>query len=154
MKKISTQNLPTIVLIGRANVGKSTLFNSLIEQHKAIVSDIAGTTRTNNEGLLIWRGKEAHLIDTGGVDNDENERFASAIIAQADMALKQSDMIIMLTDAKIGVMPQEKELAKKLTQTYKDKKIYLLANKADTKKIEMNLGEKEWMSLGLGMPIP
>ncbi len=62
---ITTHNLPQVVLIGRANVGKSTLFNKLIEEKKALVSNIAGTTRTNNEGDVIWRGANIHLIDTG-----------------------------------------------------------------------------------------
>jgi len=68
-KTQKNNRLPIIALVGRANVGKSTLFNKLIEEKKALVSNIPGTTRTNNEGDIIWRGKEIHVIDTGGVDN-------------------------------------------------------------------------------------
>jgi len=149
------QNLPIIVLIGRANVGKSTLFNKLIEEKKAIVSNIAGTTRTNNEGDIIWRGKEIHIIDTGGIDNEENERFAAEIIEQSRKALECSNIIVMMTDAKIGILPQEKDLAKQLRNKYKNTKtIFLVANKVDNEKTEMNLGDKEWSSLQLGQPLP
>ena len=148
------QNLPTIVLVGRANVGKSTLFNTLIEEHKALVSDIAGTTRTNNEGVIIWRGKEIHVIDTGGFDNDENESFADEIIDQDERALDRADIIVMVSDVKTGVLPQEKELARDLKKKYKKTKIFLVGNKVDSKKVELNLGEKEWQGLGLGYPIP
>ena len=74
-KTILKNNLPTVALIGRANVGKSTFFNTLIDEKKALVSTIAGTTRNNNEGIIVWRGKEINIIDTGGVDNDQNEFF-------------------------------------------------------------------------------
>src|SRR3989339_1712917 len=148
------QHLPTIVLVGRANVGKSTLFNTLIEQKKAIVSDIAGTTRTNNEGISIWRGKEIRIIDTGGFDNAQNEAFADQIIEQDGRALKEADIIIMVADLKVGVLPQEKDLARSLKKRYPHTPIFLVPNKADSKKIELNAGEKEWMSLGLGQPLP
>ncbi|MFA7314350.1 MAG: ribosome biogenesis GTPase Der [Candidatus Magasanikbacteria bacterium] len=151
-KKIIKNNLPTIVLIGRANVGKSTFFNTLLEYKKALVSNISGTTRTNNEGVAVWRGKEINIIDTGGVDNDENEFFANEIIQQATMALESADIIIMLVDAQSPLLPQEKELAKKIKSTYKDKKIFLVANKADDKKDVMSF-DQSYYKLGLGEPI-
>src|SRR3989344_1657279 len=151
-KTIIKNNLPTIVLIGRANVGKSTFFNTLLEYNKALVSNISGTTRTNNEGKAVWRGKEINIIDTGGVDNDENEFFANEIIEQATRALDNSDIIVMLVDAKSPLLPQEKELAKKIKSKYSNKKIFLLANKADSNNDVMNL-DQSYYQLGLGEPI-
>ena len=151
-KTIIKNNLPTIVLIGRANVGKSTFFNTLLEYNKALVSNISGTTRTNNEGKAVWRGKEINIIDTGGVDNDENEFFANEIIEQATRALDNSDIIVMLVDAKSPLLPQEKELAKKIKSKYSNKKIFLLANKADSNNDIMNL-DQSYYQLGLGEPI-
>ncbi len=148
----TTHNLPSIALIGRANVGKSTLFNALLQENKALISDIAGTTRTNNRGICIWRGKEIMITDTGGVDNDENERFADEILAQANEALKEADIIVIITDIKTGIMPQEIELSHKLKKIYK-KPILLVANKADSKKLETNVHTGEWATLTLGEPI-
>lgn len=150
-KTILKNNLPTIVLIGRANVGKSTFFNTLLEYNKALVSNISGTTRTNNEGTMVWRGKEINVIDTGGVDNDENEFFADEIMEQATRALDNADILVMLVDAKSPLLPQEKELAKKIKSKYKGKKIFLLANKADSKKDVMDL-DQSYYKLGLGEP--
>lgn len=151
---IHSDNLPNIVLIGRANVGKSTLFNKLIEENKALVSTIAGTTRTNNEGDVLWRGKYMHLIDTGGQDTEENEAFAQEIFDQAEEALSEADIIIMVVDAKVGVLPQERELAKRLQKQAHKQKIELLflANKVDNARIEKRIEDNEWLKLGLGKP--
>ena len=149
------QKLPVVVLVGRTNVGKSTLFNKLIEQNKALVSLIAGTTRSNNEGDVLWRAKYFHLIDTGGQDSFENEPFADEIIAQAESAIEQADIIVMVVDAKVGVLPQEKDLVKHLQKRVKKTgaQLMLVANKADSKKIAANLDHGEWLKLTLGKPI-
>ena len=143
--------LPTIVLVGRVNVGKSTLFNRLIEEHKAIVSPIAGTTRTNNEGRILWHGQEILIIDTGGLSFDESVLFETDILKQSERALKLADLILFVTDAQTGLIPAERELAKRLRR----KKIptLVIANKADTAREERELDLKEWYSLGLGEPI-
>lgn len=147
------EKLPIVVLVGRANVGKSTLFNALIEEKKALVSDIAGTTRTNNEGNILWQGKFIRLIDTGGIDSKENELFAKEILAQSSHALKSADTILFVVDATEGILPQDKELARMIVQTYRKKShIFLVANKADSKKIEHNFLSSSWASLALGEP--
>ncbi|PIZ96362.1 MAG: ribosome biogenesis GTPase Der, partial [Candidatus Magasanikbacteria bacterium CG_4_10_14_0_2_um_filter_33_14] len=150
-KTLLKNNLPTIALLGRANVGKSTFFNTLISENKALVSNIAGTTRNNNEGIIVWRGKEINVIDTGGVDNDQNEFFANEILVQAEKALEEADILIMLVDAKSLLLPQERELAKKIKAKYKNKKIFLVANKADSKRDILNL-DQSYFKLGLGEP--
>ncbi|MFA6427779.1 MAG: ribosome biogenesis GTPase Der [Candidatus Magasanikbacteria bacterium] len=147
-------NLPIITLVGRANVGKSTLFNKLVEEHKALVSIIPGTTRTVNEGDILWRGVYIHTIDTGGIDNLENERFSKEIVEQSEGALKRADIILMVFDAQVGILPQEKELARTLLKKYRaTKKIIPVANKIDSKRIENKLHAEEFLSLGLGQPL-
>ena len=114
----TARRLPTAVIIGRANVGKSSLFNKLIEDKKALVSDIAGTTRTNNEGEILWRGKNVRLIDTGGPDNSENEKFTEEIIRQSEQALAEADAIIFVADSRTGIQAAERQLIKKLRENH------------------------------------
>ncbi len=144
--------LPVVVIVGRANVGKSSLFNRFLEEKKAMVSDVAGTTRTNNEGDVLWRGTYIRVIDTGGPDNAENEPFAKDIIAQSKAALAQADVIVMVCDAESGILPQERELARQLRQTATKNKsaLILAANKCDNQRLEANTRDHEWLSLGLG----
>lgn len=147
------KTLPTVALVGRVNVGKSTLFNRLIEDQKAIISDIPGTTRTNNEGLIIWRGEHIRLVDTGGLTFTDNIPFEEEILEQSLSAMKQADVILFVTDAQTGILPQEFELAKQLRKI-QDTPVLLIANKCDSTKHERNLTEPEWYKLGLGDPFP
>src|SRR3989339_192316 len=96
--KIINQNLPTVALVGRVNVGKSTIFNRLTEKNQALVSDIPGTTRTRNIGLVNWRGKNFRLIDTGGLTFSDDIPLEKEIIAQTQLALKESDIILFVVD--------------------------------------------------------
>lgn len=144
-------HLPVVALIGRVNVGKSTLFNRLIEDQKAIVSDTPGTTRTRNEGIVLWRGTEFKIIDTGGLTFDNQVLFEEDIVKQADKAMKEADIIVLVTDAKTGPVTEELRLAKRLRRA-ETKSVILVANKADNKKIESTLTEPMWYKLGLGEP--
>ncbi len=119
LAKIVDLELPTIALVGRVNVGKSTLFNRLTESDKALVSDIPGTTRTRNEGKCIWRGKHIRIVDTGGLTFSDDVPLEEEIIKQTEAALKEADVIVFVTDIKDGLLPQEKELAKLLLQKRK-----------------------------------
>ncbi len=145
--------MPTVAIVGRMNVGKSTLFNRLIESQKAMVSDIPGTTRTNNEGMVLWRGHYIRLIDTGGLSLEKDVAFETEIVEQSEQAMKKADLILFIIDAKSGPMPQEFELAKRLRRK-KQKPILLIANKVDNKRISGNLSEPEWYKLGMGEPFP
>ncbi len=149
--KRSIDNLPVVALVGRVNVGKSTLFNRLTEEQKAIVSNVPGTTRTNNEGVVIWRGKYIRLVDTGGLRFEEGVPLEEDILKQSKKAMKEADIILFMTDAQTGVLPQEKDLARRLRRII-EKPVILIANKVDSKKYQKNLYEKEWFSLGLGEP--
>jgi len=145
-------DFPTIALVGRVNVGKSSLFNTLTEDRKAIVSPIPGTTRTNNEGVVVWQGRYLNLIDTGGLTFQDDVPLEADIIKQTEYAIEHSDIILFVTDAQEGVLPQEFELADRL----KDKKdrIILLANKVDSPKFEPNIYTKEYSKLRMGEPFP
>lgn len=151
--KIELANLPTVALVGRVNVGKSMLFNRLTEKNQALVSIAPGTTRTNNEGLILWRGKYVKLIDTGGLTFTDDVPLEKDILKQTEKAVKEADIIVFVADAKDGILPQEKELAKRLRRV-EIKPVLLVANKTDSAGQELNLTEPEWLKLGLGEPIP
>ena len=148
--KIIDQHLPTVALVGRVNVGKSSLFNKIIEQNLALVSDIPGTTRTRNVAVASWRGKNFRLVDTGGLTFSEDVPLEDNIIEQTEIALKEADLILLVTDIQTGILPQERELAKRLFKHIKTKPVLLIANKADTTALYPRIHEKEWRSLGLG----
>jgi len=150
--KIIETTLPTIAIVGRVNVGKSTLFNHLVASRQAIVSDIPGTTRTRNIGISTWRGKQFRVIDTGGLTFTDDIPLEKEIIHQTEIALKEADVLIFVADIKSGILPQEKELAKKI-QKYK-RPIIFVANKADNMTLRLNAHEAEWKKLGLGEPLP
>lgn len=146
--------LPTIVFVGRVNVGKSTLFNKIMEKNQAIVSSIPGTTRTNNFGIATWRGKNFQIVDTGGLTFDETIPLEKDIIEQTETAFKIADLIVFVVDLQSGLLPQEKELAKKIAKKYKDKQIILVGNKADNATWRAQAHDREWLRLGLGDPLP
>lgn len=152
-KTIDIDNLPVVALVGRVNVGKSTLFNTLTEEQKAIVSDIPGTTRTSNVGIVLWRGKYMRVVDTGGLTFTDDIPLEADILKQTERALKDADIILFVTDARDGVLPQERELARRLRRV-EVKPVLLIANKTDNKKIEQTLTDEQWFKLGLGEPFP
>ncbi len=150
--KIINQNLPTVALVGRVNVGKSSLFNKIIEQNLALVSNIPGTTRTNNAAVATWRGKNFQLVDTGGLTFSDEVPLEDDIIKQTELALKEADLVLFVADIQTGIMPQERELAKRLRN--KRKTIILVANKADAVDLFPRIHDTEWQRLGFGEPIP
>ncbi len=152
--KIIDLKLPTVALVGRVNVGKSTLFNRMTETRKAIVSPIPGTTRTRNIDIVNWRGKNFRLVDTGGLTFDTDVPLEEDIIQQTLIAIKEADMILFVADVTSGIFPQEKELAKLLKNRYKDKPLVFVANKSDSPELRMRIHDPEWMRLGLGEPLP
>ncbi len=146
-------DLPVIALVGRVNVGKSTIFNRLTESNKALVSSIPGTTRTRNEGLVLWRGKNVRIVDTGGLTFSENVPLEEDIVKQTQAALKSADVVVFVTDIKEGLLPQEKELAQLLLKKKKDCPIIFVANKADSVTDRALKYEREWLKLGFGEPL-
>lgn len=144
MKKI-----PKIAIIGRANVGKSTLFNTLAEKRKAIVSNIAGTTRDRNYAIVEWQNTAIQIIDTGGIDIVHPKDIEKDILRQAEVARNEAEIVLFLVDAKSGLMPQDKEIALLLKKSHRP--IILAANKADNKQQKENLAE--FYKLNVGEPL-
>ncbi len=145
--------IPQVAIIGRANVGKSTLFNRLIEKNKALVSDIAGTTRDRNIDKVKWQGREFILIDTGGldIDNKKDNPIEANIVKQAKQAIAEADLILFVYDAKVGILPQDKELARDLIKSKLKDRTLLIGNKADS--IRWHQADSEVYKLGLDEPI-
>lgn len=128
------KRLPRVALVGRANVGKSTLFNRLAESHfEAIVSPIAGTTRDRKFGIVEWNKKAFELVDTGGLDVIHEDAVEKQIYAQTEMAIADADLILLIVDIKTGEpMPQDKLAARLIKKS--GKPFITVVNKADNVK--------------------
>lgn len=137
--------LPLVAIVGRPNVGKSTLFNRLIGKRDAIVDDKSGVTRDRNYGECDWNGKNFRVIDTGGYVPDSVDLFEAAIREQVELAVEESDIIIFLVDVKAGVNPVDKTIIKLLRQS--GKKYFLVVNKVDSEK--QVASASEFYSLGI-----
>jgi GTP-binding protein len=141
---------PTIALVGRPNVGKSTLFNRLIGGREAIVSDRAGTTRDRHFGDGTWNGRDFWLVDTGGLVPDSDETMDKAIRAQVERAVAEADLVVLLADGRDGLNPIDADIARRLRQS--GRPVLLAVNKLD------ELRERDarfaFHELGLGEPWP
>ncbi|MST87356.1 ribosome biogenesis GTPase Der [Lactobacillus porci] len=141
--------LPVVAIIGQPNVGKSTLFNRIINERVAIVEDKPGVTRDRNYARASWMGHQFSIIDTGGI-TWENSTIDEEIRAQAEIAIEEADVIVMIADASKGVTDLDERIARLL---YRSKKPVLLGiNKADNP--EQRADIYDFYSLGLGEPIP
>ncbi len=149
-------SLPLVVIFGRTNVGKSTLFNCLTEKKQALVSNIAGTTRDSNLGRVFWRGENFEIVDTGGIINLKfltNKKIAISEIddkvqKQARQYLKKADLIIFLVDNKTGLLPQDKEMALLIKKNVSADKIILVVNKVDAPNDRFKISEFYKLSFG------
>jgi GTP-binding protein len=150
----------TIALVGRTNVGKSTLFNKLIEKNQALVSARPNTTRDRNYGEIVWRGEAVKIIDTGGLDAfdftgaknfvSENSSIEKQILEQTYKSFEDADLVLFVVDGRDGVLPQEKKIAKILRKIKQP--IVLVCNKIDSKKIEQDVDLNELTKLNFGEP--
>src|SRR6478752_10016884 len=134
----------TIAIVGRPNVGKSTLFNRLLEQRKAIVDDQSGVTRDRQYGVADWNGKVFNLIDTGGFVPDTADIFETEIRKQVKIAIDEADALIFMTDAAIGIADLDESMADLLRRT--SKPVLLTVNKVDNN--ERMIDASEFYSLG------
>ena len=140
---------PLVAIVGRPNVGKSTLFNKLAGERLAIVEDLPGTTRDRIYADTEWNGRIFTLVDTGGLDLGSEDHITSRIVAQARLAIAEADVIIFLVDAKSGTTEADAEVAEILRRS--GKPVVLGANKADN--VARRLEAVEFYELGLGDPI-
>ncbi len=118
----------TVAIVGRPNVGKSTLFNYIVGKRISIVEDTPGVTRDRIYADANWRGQDFTMIDTGGIEND-NDTIISQIKEQASIAIGTADVIVFVTDIKSGVMEDDKEIAMMLKKSKKP--VVLVCNKVD-----------------------
>lgn len=143
---------PKVVIVGRTNVGKSTLFNTLIEEQKSLVSSIPGTTRDRYEADCIWRGQVIRLVDTGGLDIDVADEIEQNIKLQAEMAMAEADLLLFVVDAQAGLQKEDRDLAKEILRG--DKPVLVVANKTDNNRIRADLQSKQWSKWPLPAPVP
>lgn len=144
---------PVVALVGRVNVGKSTLFNRLIEEKKALESPLPGTTRDVNYGLCDWRGERIVVVDTGGFVEKPKTEIEKQVYVQAEKAIKRAGAVLFLLDVKSGLNPDDKKYLAFVRKKTKSP-ILLVANKADRLTLIQDTYAKEWLSLGAGRPIP
>jgi GTP-binding protein len=146
---VETELLPVVAVVGRPNVGKSTLVNRILGRRAAVVEDTPGVTRDRVSYRANWNGRDFVLLDTGGWDRDARGRAAS-VAAQAERAMRESDVVMFVVDATVGPTAADEDVVKLLRGTKKP--VVLVANKVDNAQTEAEAASL-W-SLGLGEPFP
>lgn len=132
-------NLPLVAIVGRPNVGKSTLFNRLTGSRRAIVGDEPGITRDRMYGEVDWHGKQFALVDTGGIVPDDEAVIPANIFKQAGFAIDEAQALIWVVDARAGITPLDEELAAHLRNTQKP--VFIAANKSESNRVEAEAQE-------------
>ena len=142
-------NIPVVAIVGRPNVGKSALFNRIIGDNSAIVSDEAGTTRDRHFGRADWSGRQFWLVDTGGLADDPRMPMDVEIRRQVDEAIAEADLMLLVVDAKAGLHPSDRKVVDLLRDSQKP--WLLVANKVDN---PVSTDFYEFYELGAGDPLP
>jgi GTP-binding protein len=132
-------SLPVVAIVGRPNVGKSTLFNRLVGERLAIVEDIPGTTRDRVYATADWNGRDFRVVDTGGLELEPGTPIESSVQDQARVAVEEADLILFVVDAHAGLAPLDHEVADRLRRT--SKPTILVVNKADNPRREQEAAE-------------
>lgn len=140
---------PLVTIIGRPNVGKSTLFNRILKKREAIVHDKPGVTRDRHYALTDWAGKNFMLVDTGGYLPQAQDMIDQAIREQVEIAIEEADVILFMVDQTTGITDIDQQIAEKLQRT--DRPVLLIVNKIDDEKHESE--GYQFFNLGLGDPI-
>jgi GTP-binding protein len=140
---------PVVAIVGRANVGKSTLFNRLSGGSVAIVEDLPGTTRDRVFADVSWQGREVTLVDTGGLELKPGSSLAQKVKGQVEAAIVEADVIVFVVDVRDGVIAADSEIADRLRGC--DKPVVLVANKADNPGMESQIAG--FYQLGVGTPL-
>lgn len=136
---MQSSQLPLIAIVGRPNAGKSTLFNRLLGRPAAIIEDQPGVTRDRLYGEVDYDGYRFILVDTGGLDLENEHSYMPALAKQASMAIDEADAIIFMADAKAGVTPQDHQVANLLRRSHKP--VFLAINKIDSEKRELLIND-------------
>jgi GTPase len=142
--------LGTVAVVGFPNVGKSTLVNRLSATREAVVYETPGVTRDRKEVVAEWSGKRFILIDTGGVDIADPNPLTKQVAEQAERAVAEADLVLFITDARVGITPGDQEIAELLRRARKP--VVVVANKVDDPRRDVDA--LEFHALGLGDPVP
>jgi len=142
--------LPIVSIIGRPNVGKSSLFNRMIRKRLAVVDEQSGVTRDRNVSLCEWTGIEFFLVDTGGMVPGTEDQMERLILEQASIAMEQADLLMLVVDCQTGITDIDTRIARQILRTRKP--VILVANKADNERLE--LAGSEFYSLGIETVLP
>src|SRR6202142_986330 len=142
--------IPTVAIVGRPNVGKSTLFNRLVGSRRAIVGDEPGITRDRLYGDVEWAGRTLRVVDTGGIVPDDPQLIPAEIFRQARVALEEADVIVLVVDGRTELAAPDIDLARLLLRT--GKPLLLAVNKADTPQLEPYA--EEFRRLGIKQLFP
>jgi GTPase len=141
---------PIVAIVGRPNVGKSTLFNRLIGERRAVTHEVPGTTRDRLYGSVEWNGRTFTVVDTGGIGLELDDDLLTEVVSQAHEAIDEADVIAFLLDAQTGPTGADLEVAELLRRT--SKPVILAANKVENQRTELQ--SSEFFELGLGDPLP
>jgi GTP-binding protein len=144
------QGIPTVAIVGRPNVGKSTFFNRVLGVRRAIVEDVPGVTRDRNFGRAEWNGRVFFLVDTGGLEPDAQAGMPAAIRAQVMAAIEEADLILFMVDGQTGPHPVDHRVAELLRRS--EVPVLLAVNKLD--RLPDEIAQHEFWELGLGDPVP
>ncbi|HEU4726223.1 MAG TPA: GTPase, partial [Candidatus Eisenbacteria bacterium] len=141
--------LPIVAIVGRPNVGKSTLFNRILGQRRAIVDELPGLTRDRHYAEGDWSGRKFLLVDTGGIDPQSPHPIQRQIMAQTTYALEEADVTLLVMDAREGMTPLDRDVAERVRRA--GRPTLLVINKVDHKGNEEALAE--FYALGVGEPM-
>ena len=129
----------TVAIVGRPNVGKSTLFNRLVGERQAIVDDFSGVTRDRHYGVSDWGGRNFNVIDTGGFVAHSDDVFEKAIRSQVDIAIEEASLILMMVDVTTGITDLDDDIVRKLRKV--SKRVFIVVNKVDNAKRQLMAAE-------------
>jgi len=144
-------HIPVAAFIGRTNVGKSSLFNKVIEEQKSLVSNVAGTTRDRYEAQCIWRGRVMRVVDTGGLDVDQRDEIERNVVKQTHIAIEKADLIFFVVDLTVGPTQDDLVIAKQLLTS--GKPIVVVGNKADNPAVRAAAASEAWNNWPLERPL-
>ncbi len=143
------KRLPVVAIVGRPNVGKSTLFNRILQERVTVVDNMPGVTRDRVYGIADWNGRDFHLIDTGGFLPESEDVIDRMVREQAEIAIEEADLVLFMVDCRVGLTDLDQGIARKLQRS--NRRVIVVANKADTETHQLGVGE--FYGLGLGDPI-
>src|SRR5262245_56504014 len=140
-----SHELPVVAIVGRPNVGKSTLFNRLVGARRAIVDDLPGVTRDRNYAAAEWGGRKYLLVDTGGLETQSDGALEANVQAQSRLAVAEADAVVFLFDGKGGLNPLDRDVVNELRKA--NKPVFFAVNKLDSSRRADNL--YEFFALGI-----